>query len=353
MADAATIANQTTITTMIGIYYDKVFLERLEKSLVYDKYGEQRPLPENSGGTVLWHQLLNPSVGYSLGDGSIPAASAVSTRRVSAVPIQYADLKSISDQVDRTAVNPVVDETVKSLGYGAALTKDTLIGQQIGFQGDASTGVTGAASATTPSVNSQGFPIIDGNTGTVYWPTGTNGTAVPMNQGVLSTVAQIAHIRKAVTHLKNMAAVPFDDGNYRGIIHPTVSDQIRSDSTFTTWMAYTNRASALDKGRLGVIERVMFEETPNAITTTVRASAWAASYVSAGGSIYGTLIVGRQAYGVTKLGGKDAKVQMVTGADKADPLNQVTYVGYKLYMAAKVLNPSAGVILAWYDRTTQ
>lgn len=351
--DAATLAAQTTITTMIGTYYDKVFLERLEKNLVYDKYGEQRPLPENSGGTVLWHQLLNPSVGYALGDGSVPAASAVSTRRVSATPIQYADLKSISDQVDRTAVNPVVDETVKALGYGAALTKDTLVGQQIGFQGDASTGVTGAASATIPSVNSQGFPVIDGNTGTVYWPTGTNGVAGPLAQGTFSSQAQISHIRKAVTHLKKMAAMTWDDGNFRGIIHPIVSDHIRSDSTFPTWMAYTNRASALDKGKLGVIERVLFEESPNAFTATVNASAWSASYVSGGGTLYGTLICGRQAYGVTKLGGKDAKVNMVTGADKADPLNQITLVGYKLYMAAKVLNPSAGVILTWLDRTAQ
>ena len=355
MADtlAATLSGQSLISTMIGNYYDKVFLERLEKELVYDKYGEQRPLPENSGSTIIWHQLLNPSVGYSLTEGNVPAASAVSTRKVSAVPTQYADLKSISDQVDRTAVNPVVDEVVKALGYGAALTKDTLSGQQIGFQGDASTGVSNAASATVPSVNSQGFPIIDGNTGVVYWPTGTNGTTYPMNAGNLSSQAQISHIRKAVTHLKNMAAMPFDDGNYRGVVHPIVSDHIRSDSTFPTWMAYTNRSSALDKGRLGVIERVMFEESPNAFTCTVRASAWSAGYVSAGGTIYGTLICGRQAYGVTKLGSKDAKVQMVSGPDKADPLNQITFVGYKLYMAAKVLNPSAGVILAWYDRTSQ
>ena len=349
--DAATLAAQGTITTMIGTYYDKVFLERLEQNLVYDKYGEQRPLPENAGGTILWHQLLNPSVGYTLGDGSIPAASAVSTRRVSAIPVQYADLKSISDQVDRTAVNPVVEETVKALGYGAALTKDTLIGQQIGFQGNASTGVANAASATVPSVNSQGFPVLEGNSNLVFWPTGSNGVTTGILNGYFSTEAAISHVRRAVTHLKNMAAMPWDDGNYRGIIHPTVSDHIRSDSTFPTWMAYTNRASALDKGRLGVIERVMFEESPNAFTASVRASTWSTTYVSLGGTLYGTLICGRQAYGVTKLGGKDAKVNIVTGADKGDPLNQITFVGYKLYMAAKVLNPSAGIILTWFDAT--
>lgn len=355
MADSAasTLASQTKIATMIGNYYDKVFLERLEFNLVFDKYGEQRPLPENEGNTVIWHALLNPSVGGTLTDGTVPSAMAVSTRKVSAVPVQYYDLKSISDQVDRTAVCPLVEETVKALGYGAALTKDTLVGQQVGFQGDASTGVSNAASATVPSVNSQGFPVIEAEHNVVYWPTGANGTAGPMNQGNFSTQGTIAHIRRAVTHLKKMAAMTWDDGNYRGIIHPIVSDHIRSDSTFPTWMAYTNRASALDKGKLGVIERVLFEESPNAITTTVNASAWGASYVSAGGTIYGTLICGRQAYGVTKLGGKDAKVNMVSGPDKADPLNQITFIGYKLYMAAKVLNPSAGVIIPWYDRTTQ
>jgi N4-gp56 family major capsid protein len=349
MTDAATLAAQATITTMIGNYYDKVFLERLEANLVYDKYGEQRPLPENAGNTIIWHQLLNPSVGYALGDGSTPAASAVSTRKVSAVPVQYADLKSISDQVDRTAVNPVVDETVKALGYGAALTKDTLVGQQIGFQGDASTGVANAASATFPSVNSQGFPILEGNANLVYWPTGTNGIAAPLANGAFSTIGAISHIRHAVTHLKNMNAMPFDDGNFRGIIDPIVSDHVRSDSTFPTWMAYTNRASALDKGRLGTIERVMFDETSNAFTATSKASTWSTTYASLGGTLYGTLIFGRQAYGVSKLGGKDAKVMIVTGPDKTDPLNQITMIGYKLYMAAKVLNPSAGVILTWFS----
>jgi N4-gp56 family major capsid protein len=325
-----------------------VFLERLEANLVYDKYGEQKPLPENQGGTVLWHQLLNPTIGTALGDGSTPAASAVSTRRVSAVPVQYADLKAISDQVDRLAVCPIVEETVRALGYGAALTKDTLTGYGIGFQGNASTGVTGAASVTLPSVNSQGFAVLDGDTNTAYWPTGTNGVAAALTNGRFSTVPAITHIRHAVTHLKKLNAMPFDDGLYRGVVDPLVADYIRSDSTYPTWQAYTNRASALDKGRLGTIERVYFEESSNAIQASVLASTWSTTYASLGGTLYGTLIFGKGAYGVTKVGGKDAKVNVVSGADKSDPLNQRTYIGYKLYMAAKVLNPSAGVILTWF-----
>jgi N4-gp56 family major capsid protein len=145
-----------------------------------------------------------------------------------------------------------------------------------------------------------------------------------------------------------MNAMPYEDGNYRAVVHPAVSDAIRSDSTYPTWNAFGNRGSALDKGRLGVIERVYFEESSQAMKTDFPASDWSALYVRAGGSILGTLIHGKGAYGVSKLGGKDAKVTVVTGEDKADPLNQLTKIGYKFQMGAVVLNPSCGVILPWF-----
>lgn len=335
-----------TIATMIGNYYDHTFLERLEANLVYDKYGVQKPLPENMGNTIVWHALLNPSQGYALPDGSIPGASAVSARKVSAVLEWRADLRSVTDQVVATAVCPVVEETVQAMGYGAALTVDNFISDKIGFGSAASTGVTNAASVALPSVFSQGFPVLEGNSNLVFWP--SSGKATGLLNGYFSTSPVIAHIRRAVTQLKGLNAMPFDDGNYRGVIDPVVSDAVRSDSQFATWMAYTNRA-AMEKGQLGVIEKVLFDESSNAISTPVLASSWSGSYVTLGGTLHGTLIFGKGAYGVTKLGGKDAKVSVVSGPDKSDPLNQITYIGYKIAMAAKILNPSCGVLYTYYQ----
>lgn len=340
-----TDASGATISTMIGNYYDHTFLERLEANLVYDKYGVQKPLPENQGDTIVWHALLNPSAGYTLADGSIPGASAVSARKVSATISWFADLRSVTDRVVATAVCPVVEETVQAMGYGAALTLDNIVADKVGFGSAASTGIANASSATFPSVFSQGFPVLEGNSNTIFWPTG--GIATSMKNGFFSTTPVIAHIRRAVTQLKKMNAMPFDDGNYRGIIDPTVSDYIRSDSNFATWMAYTNRA-AMEKGQLGVIEKVLFDESSNAITVAVLASTYSA-FVSGGGLLHGTLIIGKGAYGVTKMGGKDAKVSVVSGPDKSDPLNQITFIGYKLGVAAKILNPSAGVLYTFYD----
>lgn len=334
---------------MVGNYYDHVFLERLEANLVYDKYGEQRPLPENQGNTIVWHRLTNPIAGTVLTEGSSPAASVISATRVSAALVFYGDLRSVSDQVTATAVCPVVEETVQALGYGAALTKDNIISNLVGFGSAASLGATNAASTRIPSVWSQGFPVLEGNSNIISWPAAGGGLATGLIVGYYSTTTAIAHVRKAVTVLKTLNAIPFESGYYKGIIHPFVSDQIRQDSTFPTWMAYNN-LQAMTKGKLGVIEKVDFEESSQAFSVSVTASAWSTGYTSGGGTLYGTLIFGKGAYGVSKLGAKDAKINVTTGADKTDPLNQYTLIGYKLAMAAKILNASAGIILPYFSQ---
>lgn len=330
---------------MIGIYYRKVFLERLEANLVYDKFAKQEPIPMNSGNTIEWHQLTNPGLGYDLADGAIPGSSAMSARKVSAILSYKAYLVSISDQVDMTAVCPVVTETVAALGYGAALTKDDFVAGQIGFSASPSTTLNGSPSAMLPSIWTQGFPVLEGNSGVVTWPT---GGAVRILNGYYSTKPAISHFRAAVTFLKQMNAMPFEDGNYRAVVHPVVSDAIRSDSTYPTWNSFGNRSNALDKGRLGVIERVYFEESSQAIKTDFPASDWSAVYPRAGGTVFGTLVHGKGAYGVSKLGGKDAKVTVVSGEDKYDPLNQLTKIGYKFQLGAAILNPSCGVLVPYF-----
>jgi N4-gp56 family major capsid protein len=141
-----TLTTDAGITGMVGNYYDHVFLERLEANLVFDKYGEQRPLPENQGNTIVWHRLNNPVAGTVLTEGSTPGASVVSATKVSAALVYYGDLRSVSDQVTATAVCPVVEETVQALGYGAALTKDNIISLAIGFGSATSAGLTNSPS---------------------------------------------------------------------------------------------------------------------------------------------------------------------------------------------------------------
>ena len=350
-----TTAGDTTMSGMIGIFYSKTFEKRLEANLVYDKWGEQRPIPKNSGQTIVWHQLNNVAVGYDITDGDTPAASAVSARKISAVLSWKGDLKSITDQVDMTAVCPVVKETADAMGYGAALTIDNHIGLAIGFGNSGlTTGATmSAASVTYGSVYSQGFPVLDGSANnTIYWPNSSTNKATSLNNtfvGGASVTVTIDHLRRAATFLKQMNAMPFDDGLYRGVIDPVISDQIRQDADFATWMAF-KYPDAMKQGELGVIEKIRLAESTTAFEATVTASAWSAVALQAGGVLYGSLIFGKGAYGVTKLGGKDYTLNVLptTQLDKSDPLGQRALVSYKVPIAAKILNPSCGVILTHY-----
>lgn len=230
MADLYTDSSGVTITTLIPTYYNRIWVERLEKNLVYDKYGQQASIPTNEGSSMTWHQLVNPGQGYSLSETAVAGTSVVSTRKVSAVVSWYGDLRNITTRVEVTAVNNIVKETVAALGYGAALTKDSHIADQIGFGSAASTGVVDATSVTLPSCNTQGFPLFDGNTQTEYW------ARTALQNGKFSSTPTIAHVRSAVRVLRTLDAQPFDDGLYRGVIHPLMSQYLRADSNFATWI---------------------------------------------------------------------------------------------------------------------
>jgi N4-gp56 family major capsid protein len=351
---AATLSDGATISSLLPTYWKKRWLIRHEAKLVYDEWAQQEPIPMGNGRTIIWHQMLNPGAGYLIGEGAPPNASAVSARKVSATLSQYGWLQSISDIVDNSSVCPVVNELVDAQGYSGALTKDRHISDKIGFGSAMSTGVADAASAFHLSVFSQGFPVYDATDDILYWPNSSTNKAAGLVQGRFSAVPAISQIRKARTQLAVLNAVEFEDGNYRGVVHPTVSAQIRADTLWPTWNAYSNLKGALQKGMLGVIEGVLFKESSEAFNKTLVASAWSnIGYTSGGGTLYGTLIFGKGAYGVTKLAGKDVTVTVIPTSEKSksDPLGQVGMVGYKFDLAAKILNPSAGVILTWFKST--
>ena len=62
----------------------------------------------------------------------------------------------------------------------------------------------------------------------------------------------------------------------------------------------------------------------------------------ASGTIHSTLVLGANAYGVTDIAAQSPyspKVMIADGADKSDPLNQLTKISYKSYYASAVLQP--------------
>jgi len=118
------------------------------------------------------------------------------------------------------------------------------------------------------------------------------------------------------------------------------------------YVQYT-RPEKMERGLIGEVEGVKFYDDANMSVMDFSGISDASNAVGSDfGNVTGTVIFGRGAYAVTELEGSGTgdnatKVHITPRGtpDKADPLQQFGYVGYKSTLAAKILNPSCGCIL--------
>jgi len=350
MADI--LSSTTNLSTLVPTYYSKRLLEKLEANCRAYQLAEKRTLPSNSGKVVLWNRYVQLAAGMSLTEGVPPGPSAMSTTTVSATLAQYGNLVKLTDLVEETAITDVIENAVDVLGDNAALTIDKYILDTIGYYGSAA----GAVSATSACIFTYAFPLLYSKTsGSLDGDLGYHlASAVCGGSGTVTSLPiSVSAIRKCVTHLREFSVSPHDDGFYHALIHPQAIDRLRGHTDYLTWNQYT-RPEKMERGLMGEVEGVKFYDDPNmsSINFSAIENAGVSNVGSSLGTVLGTIIFGRGAYAVTELegagtGDNATKVYVVprTKPDKADPLQQFSYVGYKATLAAKILNPSCGCIL--------
>jgi N4-gp56 family major capsid protein len=118
---------------------------------------------------------------------------------------------------------------------------------------------------------------------------------------------------------------------YVGIVHPSISYTLK---TLTGWVDVEKYASnaKLMPGEIGKLDEVRFIETTNAKVFTGGGTA--------GIDVYATLILGQNAYGMSRISGEAMKniVKPLGSAGSADPLDQRATSGWKATFVAKILN---------------
>lgn len=238
----------------------------------------------------------------------------------------YGGYTLVEDLVRATSIVDPMEIATQELAKQAAETVDRAIMHAVIFFDDPVTSVS------TVHVGKTSASLI----------ISTNAIVAATYSNVLIAVSDI---RRCTTELRRRRVPTVDGQNYIGILHPVVSEDLRSDSTWQNWHQYTT-PEFLYRGEVGRVEGVRFVETDlgapisagsgngNAISAAPGASALA----------YGTIIFGRGFYGVTELDG-GVHTFLVDGPSKSDPLNQAATYGWKAFFASKVLNVSSGLIL--------
>lgn len=343
------------ITSVVGNFYDKVALERLvDRALLYN-LSEKKPIPRSTGTTINFNRFTNfPTVTTAISEGEVPTISYLSGTAVEATLFQLGQWTAISDMLDLTSFQPVIKDAIANLGDAAATTVDKWILSKITSEhatdnmismlaGDDVTISTwfGAKQGGISSIFVSGSGLIfTAYAGALanYLSVAGNCTAAP-GQGYAMDLDKIAIVAGL---LKNANVRPFSDGKFKAVLHPKSTNQIMRTAEWADWQKYV-RPEILDKGQVGVAHGVKLYES-----TVVFQSH--SDQISQYSNLceYFQPIWGQGAWGVTEIN-TDKGIKTYTKGpnqyDTSNPINQWTTIGWKITMAAKMLNTNCARVV--------
>jgi N4-gp56 family major capsid protein len=271
-------------------YYDRTLLSRLVPNLVFLQHGQKRSIPKREGATVNFRRFNSlPVITEPLTEGMPPTGSSLNITTITATVQGYGDYVLLSDFLDMAGIDPVATETLEVQGEQAAQSLDTIVRNVV---------VAGT---------------------NVLYAEGTARSAIT-SAGVLTALL----IRKARKIMARNNVKPYTRGEYIAFIHPDASYDLMGDAAWVDASKYAG-SEQIFNGELGKLYGIRFIET-------TLAPIWTGAG-SGGIDVYGTIVIGRDAYGIPDIAGSskpESIVKPLGSAGTADPLNQQSSVGCTL-----------------------
>ena len=294
----AEMNTQTTGTASLSdemkTFYSSYLIDNATPKLVHDQFGQKHPIPKNGGKTIEFRKYSPlPKMLTPLTEGVTPDGQSLTVSTIEATVEQYGGYITISDVLQLTAIDNNMMQATKLLGNQAGATLDTITRE-----------------------------VLNGGTNVIY----SGGVS---SRSAVADLPTVQDVKKAARALKIQNAEKIGD-SFVGIIHPDVSFDLTNDPEWKEPHTYVD-TEHMYSGEIGKIWGVRFVETTEA---KIFAGAGAS-----GKSVYSTLILADNAYGVTEVegGGLQHIVKQLGSAGTADPLNQRATVGWKAIKTAERL----------------
>ncbi len=300
-------ANEVQTTLLDGLtpemktFYDMTLIDEAQASLVHDQFGQKRPIPKNGGKTIEFRKFAALAKATTpLTEGVTPDGKGLTVTTITATVNQYGDYITQSDVLELTSLDNTILEATKLLGRQAGLTLDTVVRN-----------------------------VLQSGTNVTYCPKiGADGaeTAVTSRTNLDATCQLTVKVIQQVVAKLRAQNAPTIGGKYVAIIHPYVAYDLMRDPEWIDAHKYA-KPDNLYEGEIGEVAGVRFVQTSEAKIYS--------------GGVFGTLIFGDGAYGVTEItgGGLQTIVKQKGSAGTADPLDQRSSVGWKAIKTAELLIP--------------
>ena len=280
-------------------FYDMTLIDEASANLVHDQFGQKKPIPANGGKTIEFRKFESLAKALTpLTEGVTPPGNSLDVNIITAEVSQYGDFIVQSDVLELTALDNTILEATKLLGRQAGMTLDTVVRDVLH---------TGTNVTYCPKVAADG-----------------SKTAVTSRSGLDNTCQLTVDVINQVVAKLRAQNAPTINGKYVAIIHPYVAYDLMTDPRWIDCHKYA-KPENLYEGEIGEIGGVRFVQTTEAKIYD--------------GGVFGTLIFGDRAYGVTEItgGGLETIVKQKGSAGVADPLNQRSSVGWKAMKTAEIL----------------
>ena len=306
MAYTNTDTNMTTSSALsagMQTYYNRELLRTFEPNLVHLQFGDEHRMPPHSGLVMNMRKLIPLETNTkALSEGDPGESVMLAETEVTVQLQQYGEYARCTDKLDLTHLDMDIMRRTKLFGDAGARSIDAVVREEL---------------AKCANV--------------IY----AGGKA---SRAELTAADKLTsrELRKAVKTLKKNHAQTFG-GYYVAIIGPDTMYDLQEDEAFVKVSQYQDKEN-IYTGEVGRLFGVRLVETTEAkIFEGAGAS---------GADVASVIVLGQYAYGVTSLKGAKPRVivKPAGSAGTADPLDQISTVGWKLDgFAAKLLQPEFAV----------
>lgn len=343
------LTTTTQIAAPVNVVFQTTLLRNAKSMCPYFEGTEPAMISEHAGTfTAKWRRIENltvPSAALTELTGSLafptrtPAQPSVTD--ITATVSKFGNFIYLTEEVDLVNFTGQTDKLIEVLGINAG---QALNRQQRNEMEDNSTQIYAGAATTATAVNAAEDATIDASVCAVAVNALNNQDAMkfaPMSMGS-----------------QNIGSSPIRDA-YLGFTHVDTEEDLRAINAFIEAQQYGSH-TALYKGEIGQLGGIRFISTTEAsidastgATVTSTATASVRSSGSNRADVYNTVIMGRDSVGSLGFGFEHVKstymagdtmpgVQLIShnrgSAGSADPLNEVSSMGWKSWHAAKILN---------------
>ncbi len=317
--------------------------ELLKRGLPYlclEKFGQVYPIPNNATKVAKFRRYYLSGATGSAGDGNpanafgvplattpliegvTPSGRKLLNQDYTVTLAQYGDYATITDVILDTHEDRVLQQMTEVLGESAAQTIETIRFNVL------------KAGSNVFYANNDGTPLRSELTATISIDV----------QRQITTALTRQNARKITQIVKSTPDFRMEpvEAAFVGLCHPDLETDIRKMTGFIPTKQYGTVTPW--ENEIGAVEQVRYL-TSTIYAPWVNAGGAKGAMRSTGGTyadVYPILYLGRDAFGIVPLKGKDALTPMVVNPKPApgDPLAQRGTVGWKAMTAAVILNDS-------------